>query len=266
MARNPSFPSGVPPDVLKVVEASRRITQFAVPVYSSPDIHRLTETLAQFHSPAYSAPEIERLTETIAKFRSLNELAKATQQPVLSVAVQQALENASQTFTTRSVVEAAQNVLTNSLLNLQRSVAQTLTPVNLAKTLTHPYNQRTLGSLQANIQASLGTLVQHAAAAGAWARATESFEAQLEASGDLPVDDGGAQVSMGWWLTNRPLGIQLALLTAAVQALDKGTRLIEELSGRDIPDSLQAATEVLLAVAVVLTLCLQERDKNSQPG
>jgi hypothetical protein len=71
---------------------------------------------------------------------------------------------------------------------------------------------------------------------------------------------------MGWWLTNQPLGIQLALLTAAVQALDKGTRLIEELSGRDIPDSLQAATEVLLAVAVVLTLCLQERDKNSQPG
>lgn len=262
MARNPTYPSGVPPDVLRAVARSRGMTPVPIPVHSSPGIHRLTKTLAQTRSPVASSPDVARLTETIAKFRSLHEVAKVAQPPVLSVAVQRALESASQPFATRSVIEAAQNVPPSGFLSLQRSVAQMLSPGSVAKTLAQPYNQQTLGLLQANIHTSLSTLVQHSAA-GAWARAAEAFEAELEASGDLPTDGGGVQFSMGWWLINRPLGVQLALLTAAVQALDKGTRLLEELSGRDIPDSLQATTEVLLAVAVFLALYLQERDKSS---
>jgi hypothetical protein len=130
----------------------------------------------------------------------------------------------------------------------------------LTRALTQTYSQENLALLRENISRSLANVVKVAAATD-WAEAAERFEAELAASGDAPLAEEEPRVPLGWWLSTRPLVVQLGLLQAALVALEKATRLLEELSGQDIPDPLQATTEVVVAVSVFLLLYLQERHK-----
>ena len=245
MTNYSGYPGGVPPTLLKTIEQNRRMVRAASPAYSLPNTRHLTEAIAQ------ATP----LQKTVVS---------AHGQPFTSAGVQQALQHATRSFATldwyQPLQEVARAYAGTTLQHTLQTVARMYAPSNFAAVLRQSYAQHTLRLLRDNIGASLTHLAQ-VAASDAWARAAEDFKAELEASGDVPVGDEEPDISLGWWLATRPLVIQLGLLHAALVALEKGTRALEEHSGQEISDSLQATIGLLLAVSFFILLYLQERDK-----
>lgn len=82
---------------------------------------------------------------------------------------------------------------------------------------------------------------------------------------DEPEPDAAeiAQATVLGWLLSCPLVTQIALLQPVLAALREFGYFLEDISGEDIPDPVQSGSGVLLALAVILLLFIQERAADS---
>ena len=135
-------------------------------------------------------------------------------------------------------------------------------PDSPGEQITRGYSQESIRRLSEQIASIQRTpAFREYAAAQSMAAAAERFEEEVEGAGALPETEPGP--SPGWWLASRPLLKQVALLYAALQVLDAvEARLLEDASGNDVPDPVQAATQVCFAVVAFLILWLSERDQS----
>jgi len=85
--------------------------------------------------------------------------------------------------------------------------------------------------------------------------AARELEAEVEDA------DGTVDQPLGVWLISREWVTKLKLLVAALQVLSAASKVLEQASGEDIPDSLQAVAATCFAVVTFLTMVLDNQLK-----
>jgi hypothetical protein len=157
-----------------------------------------------------------------------------------------AMAAASQPDLAKSFQQAGLKILPDSNLSV------------LSARIARPFKGTNLRIGDQIVQA-LGDVRRFAPAAG-FEAATEWFQEEAQQAGDMPEDH--PDESLGWWLATRPFEVQVGMLVAGLVVLDAFTKLLEEISGEDVPDPLQAATQLCFAVVAFLLLWMQERGKD----
>jgi hypothetical protein len=81
--------------------------------------------------------------------------------------------------------------------------------------------------------------------------ASIEFESASEVAGD---SDGAT-----WWVFRLPLHTQLVLLVASLAVLDKMSEFLGDLTGEDVPPAYRSGTQVVFALAALLSYCIGAR-------
>lgn len=92
--------------------------------------------------------------------------------------------------------------------------------------------------------------------------AASRFEDDVTSAAHDPETD--THLSVAAWLASRALLSQLKLLVAGLGVLEAFTVLMEEATGEDVPDTLQASIALCFAMVAFLLLLMEERNKRNE--
>jgi hypothetical protein len=209
--------------------------------FNSPDLQR---TLARFHSSA----EAQR---TLARFNS--ESAEA--QRILA-RFDRSRSAEAQRILARFNSPAVQRTLARfNSPEVQRAFERLTTP--------SPAGQRALERLSQPVPWS-GIADAASVVAREYGIEPEAEE-QLEALEDELPDPEAASGPLADALAGLSFVQQVALVTAALLALDQAGQFLTSLTGENVPEPLRAAIELLFAVIAFLLLWIEQQSDRPQP-
>lgn len=209
-----------------MAEQTRRLSEQVTRKYPHAAIRRLSEITRLSEPLALDYSQQERIRRVSASVRATYPPAK----------IQRIIEEVARSYSARQMAQASEQVTRGVTQQSIRRIAQQMESIAQVQRFDRYTSAAVLAS------------------------AARRFEQEAEA-GDLPQSGDGP--SLGGWLATRPLVVQVGLLYAGLQVLDAFSKLLEEATGEDIPDTLQAATAVCFAMIGFLLIWFSERDKRA---
>jgi hypothetical protein len=85
---------------------------------------------------------------------------------------------------------------------------------------------------------------------------------EFDAAADLAGEGDGES----WWIERLPMYIQLGLLLFVLQALDKASEFVGDLTGDDLPPAYRSGTQLVFALALALLAIMEQKTKAVPEG
>lgn len=220
---------------------------------------------------ASSADVLRRATESV-RLMSGDDALRRAMESVRPLAGDDALRRATESLRVASSQDVLRRATENLTVTFNHEAVLRRATENLRITLSHEdVLRRAMESVRRlsgddalrrateNLRITLSQedVLQRAAE---WAAAAREFDSDLQAAQEDDAEDRAR--SLAWWLATRSLTSQVALLHGALGVLYAFNYLVEQATGEDIPDTLQAATMFALEVMAFLVIYLGERYKD----
>jgi hypothetical protein len=246
----PRVATGFPDDgPWRDIERMQRAMRGALGFSSAEHMRWITEQITGASKMAKVAEQVTGATQTAKlteQITGASKMAKVAEQ----IAGMPQMRDLSQHFSqSEDFQRIARQIAGGNTQRISDQIAAAWRPemVNLSRQIAEIVRaqQPALAGIAESLQA-----FQEAAAAGA---------AEFTGEEEGP-DEEDSEASLGWWVASLTPVTQLAIFVAGLQVLDRVNSLIETTTGREIPDSLQSATQVCFAVVAFMLLWMQVRD------